>query len=533
MMEALPRLPDGWVWTSLEEMGSASEQPVLTGPFGTTIGPGDFVPRSNQAVPVVTIGCLRDTGVDLAKAAFVNARKAVELARYRLRSGDVLFSRMASVGRAGFVDELHAGALFNYHLMRLRLRDDALDAHFFIYYVRSSEVVRTYVRSVNHGMTRDGINTEQLLSMPVPLAPRALQDRIVGGIESLLSRLDAAVPSLARARAKLKAYRASVLKAAVEGRLVPTEAELARKEGRAYESAEVLLARILSERRHRWEEDELARMKAARKTPKDDKWKKRYKEPGQPELLAVSALSEGWTWAGISMVGDVQLGRQRAPIHHHGSHMRPYLRVANVFEDRIDTSDVMKMNFSPQDFETYRLAVGDILLNEGQSPHLIGRPAMYRGEVPGACFQNTLIRFKAASGVDPRFALVVFRAQLHNRRYMRIAQITTNIAHLGAGRFAEIEFPLPPTDEQRRIADEVERLMSVADAVESSLIHQQARSRRLRESILKWAFEGKLVDQDPADEPAEKLLARIRAERAAAAPAQKTRARARRLKTAS
>jgi type I restriction enzyme, S subunit len=330
----------------------------------------------------------------------------------------------------------------------------------------------------------------------------------------------------------LKVYRASVLKAAVEGRLVPTEAELARKEGRPYESAEMLLTRILIERRSRWEEAELARMKAAGKTPKDNKWKRKYKEPGRPELLDLSALPEGWTWARISMVGDVQLGRQRAPIHHHGSHMRPYLRVANVFEDRIDTRDVMKMNFTPREFETYRLAVGDILLNEGQSPHLIGRPAMYRGEVPGACFQNTLIRFKAAEGIDPRLALVVFRAQLHNRRYMRIAQITTNIAHLGAGRFAEIEFPLPPTDEQRRIADEVERLMSIADAVESSLIHQQARSGRLRKSILKWAFEGKLVDQRPTDEPAKKLLPRIRAE-LAPAPAKKTRARGRRLKAAS
>lgn len=68
--------------------------------------------------------------------------------------------------------------------------------------------------------------------------------------------------------------------------------------------------------------------------------------------------------------------------------MRPYLRVANVFEDRIDTSSVMEMNFTQEEFETYRLEDGDVLLNEGQSLHLVGRPAIYRGEVPGACSQT-------------------------------------------------------------------------------------------------------------------------------------------------
>ena len=113
----------------------------------------------------------------------------------------------------------------------------------------------------------------------LPLPPMPEQQRIVEAIDSYLTRLDDAVASLERAQAKLKAYRASVLKAAVEGRLVPTEASLARAEKRDYEPADVLLARILKERRRRWEEAELARLKAAGKTPKDDKWKAKYEEP--------------------------------------------------------------------------------------------------------------------------------------------------------------------------------------------------------------------------------------------------------------
>jgi type I restriction enzyme S subunit len=358
------------------------------------------------------------------------------------------------------------------------------------------------------------------------LAPRGEQDRIVEAIESHLTRLDDAVATLERVQRNLKRYRAAVLKAAVEGRLVPTEAELARAEGRRYEPASVLLERILAARRRRWEEAELAKMKAKGKAPKDERWKEKYEEPVAPDTAELPDLPEGWCWVRIDTAGHVQLGRQRSPAHHNGANMRPYLRVANVFEDRIDVADVMSMNFTAKEFESYRLDFGDILLNEGQSPHLVGRPAMYRNEAPGACFTNSLVRFQASTGVDPRFALLVFLAQLHMRRYMRIAQITTNIAHLGAGRFAEIEFPLPPLLEQSRIADEVDRLMTTTLATMASVAANLARIDRLRKSILKWAFEGRLVDQDPTDEPASALLDRIRAEREAAIGDSQTRGRA-------
>jgi type I restriction enzyme, S subunit len=104
-----------------------------------------------------------------------------------------------------------------------------------------------------------------------------------------------------------------------------------------------------------------------------------------------------WHWATVGDVGRVQLGRQRAPKYHAGPNMKAYLRVANVFEDRIDVTDVMSMQFDVEEFETYRLHAGDILLNEGQSPQLLGRPAMYRGELAEAAFTNSLIRFGCGS----------------------------------------------------------------------------------------------------------------------------------------
>jgi type I restriction enzyme S subunit len=184
------------------------------------------------------------------------------------------------------------------------------------------------------------------------------------------------------------------------------------------------------------------------------------------------------------------LGRQRAPKYHSGDNMRPYLRVKNVFEDRIDVTDVMEMQFSPQEFERYKLELGDILLNEGQSPELVGRPAMYRGEVPGACFTNSLIRFRAGNAVDPRFALYLFRHYLHAGRFQREARITTNIAHLSAGRFSSIEVALPPLAEQRRIVAAIEEHLSRLDAAVAQIETAEGRLRKLRSLIVDAATAG-------------------------------------------
>ena len=119
----LPKLPDGWAWATIAQIGDIGEQTVLTGPFGTNLKKEDF---TSEGIPVVTIGCLTEAGLNLDKAAFVSEEKASELNRYGLRLGDLLFSRMATVGRAGIVGQEADGCLFNYHIMRLRLDGDTV-----------------------------------------------------------------------------------------------------------------------------------------------------------------------------------------------------------------------------------------------------------------------------------------------------------------------------------------------------------------------------------------------------------------------
>ncbi|TBY44917.1 restriction endonuclease subunit S [Rhizobium leguminosarum] len=202
-----------------------------------------------------------------------------------------------------------------------------------------------------------------------------------------------------------------------------------------------------------------------------------------------------WKKSTVGSAGDVSAGRQRSPKNHYGENMQPYLRVANVFEDRISVDDIMTMHFEQKEFETYRLRHGDILLNEGQSLELVGRPAMFRNELDPVAFTNSLVRFRASGAVEPEYALLVFRHYLHSGVFRSIAKITTNLAHLGVSRFAALPFPLPPIDQQRDIArisrehlDNIERIRNEASRVESLL-------GALKKALRKEALAGKLARQ--------------------------------------
>lgn len=484
------QLPSSWCWTNIESLST-----VVRG--GSPRPAGD--PRYfGGPFPWITVGSitsdeqpyLRSTVEGLTEAGKERSRWIAPETLLLTNSGATLgVPKIALIG--GCINDGSVALLNVEYPLKL-----------YLYYFLKSQTKR--LRTINQGAAQPNLNTGIVKAISVPLAPENEQHRIVAKIEELFSDLDAGVAALKRAKSNLKRYRASVLKAAVEGKLT----EQWRAKHPATEPASALLARILKDRRLKWEADQLAKFAAAGKEPPKN-WRDKYVEPSPPDTTGLPELAADWTWASVQQVGSVQLGRQRAPQHHSGQYMRPYLRVANVFEDRIDTSDVMEMNFTPNEYETYRLGYGDIWLNEGQSMELVGRPAIYRDEVAGACFTNTLVRFRVYDNVDTDYALRVFLAYLKNGRFQKIATITVNIAHLGAGRFAEIEFPLPPIEEQAAIIQEVDRHFSLIDAAEATIELGLFRASRLRQSILKRAFEGKLVPQDPKDEPATALLKKL------------------------
>jgi type I restriction enzyme, S subunit len=215
----------------------------------------------------------------------------------------------------------------------------------------------------------------------------------------------------------------------------------------------------------------------------------------------------------VEQLGHVQLGRQRSPKNRSKDYPTPYIRAANLTEAGLSLTDVLDMEFKPSEVETYQLHEGDLIVSEASgSPDQVGKPAVWNDELPVCCFQNTVIRLRPHRTSSSEFLLTVFRHCYFNKIFAKIAA-GVGINHLSAAKFARIAIPLAPEPEQSEVVAEVERRLSILAQSESLITANLRRSARLRQSILKRAFEGKLVPQDPDDEPASVLLERIKIEK--------------------
>lgn len=368
------------------------------------------------------------------------------------------------------------------------------------------------IRRFGKGSTHTTIYFEAAEEFRVCLPPFAEQRRIVARLDDLLARSRRAKEELAAIPALLERYRQAVLAAAFRGDLTADW----RAEHPNVEPASELLKHIRAERRQRWEEAEFVRLKTKGKTPTDDRWKERYEEPAQPDPARLAPLPDGWVWSSIETVGDVHLGQQRAPQYQTGRYTRPYLRVANIKDDRIDFSDLNEMDFEPGEFEHYELQQGDVLLSEGQSPELVGQSAIYEGRVDGLCFQKTLHRFRRhGSAPSARFAQLVFRHYVRSGVFRLVSSLTVNLAHLTLVRLKPLEFPLPPTEEQRVIEERLAQALARIENVLFIASQELMRVGAIERALLTRAFRGELVPVEPSDELAPMMLERVRAERAA------------------
>lgn len=235
-----------------------------------------------------------------------------------------------------------------------------------------------------------------------------------------------------------------------------------------------------------------------------------------------ASLPSGWARKRIDEVGSVQLGRQRSPNDHTGPHMRPYMRSANITWSGWDLSDVKEMNFSPAEYETFNLQPGDVLLNEGSgSAKEVGKPAIWNGEIEGACFQNTLLRIRPA-GYLPELLRYCLLYVAPSGQFIRNTQ-GVNIIHIGKAGLAKTIIPVPPQDQQTRLLETLDLAFARADRLEAEAARARALLDRLESALLAKAFRGELVPQDPNDEPAQTLFDRIRTQRAAAPKAKRGR----------
>ncbi|TET34329.1 MAG: restriction endonuclease [Planctomycetota bacterium] len=369
----------------------------------------------------------------------------------------------------------------------------------------------------SQGGAQPFINQKALNSISLPIAPLDEQKRIVSKIEELFSYLDAGVATLKRVKENLKRYRVSILKAAVEGKLT----EKWRSENPVKEPAPKLLERILTERRKKWEENYLAECKAKnRKPPKD--WKKKYKEPAQPDTSNLPELPDGWCWATAEQLSYESMNGFGKRRQEKGKPVI-VLRLADILDGKVSYNDTRKINALDSEISKFRLTPNDILvLRVNGSADLVGRMVTFENEdTEPVLYCDHFIRLKfrfpeIANWLRLYADSKTVRDYIYHKKISSAGQNTVSQTTISS-----LAVPLPPIDEISAIVETYDQQFYSTKAYSAILQKSTLKASSLRQSILKRAFEGKLVPQEPDDEPASILLERIKAEREAAKPKKK------------
>ena len=482
-------LPDGWIAAKLEDICES-------------ITDGDHLPppQVENGVPFLVIGDVRTGTIDFEGCRKVPEAYFAGLSHSRKpRRGDLLYTVTGSFGIPVLVTTDQPFCVQR-HIAILRPAPNT-DVRYMRHALATS-MSFAEAAAIATGTAQKTVPLRGLRRLTIPLAPSQQQHHIVAAIESHFSRLDAATATLERVQRNLERYRGSVLTAAVEGRLVPTEAELAKKEGRSYEPASVLLKRIHAERRRRWEEAELARLKAKGKPPTDDRWKARYEEPAAPALEGLPELPEGWCWTSVAQVASISGGITKNANREKLPMQRPYLRVANVYANELRLNKIKHIGVSEDEAERTSLLPGDLLIVEGNgSVDQIGRVAMWDGSIAGCVHQNHIIRVRVEDPALAKWSLTWLLSANGRKHIEGAASSTSGLHTLSLSKVASLPLPLAPSVEQSRVRLEAERLLSEQDHLQGVLRQACHRAGRLRQAILKWAFAGRLVDQEQQPTP--------------------------------
>lgn len=286
------------------------------------------------------------------------------------------------------------------------------------------------------------------------------------------------------------------------------------------EPAGGLLRRILAERRRRWEQAERAKLLARGKPPTDDRWKARYEEPQGPKTADLPPRPKTWTWATVEQVcTDIvacphatQKWTSNGKVCVRTTEFRPgklLLDQARFVSDETVESRVARL----------RPAAGDVL--DSREGGILGIACMVPPDAE-LCLGQRMMLMRPA--VDGNLLMHVLNSPF---TLTAVKQLTGGSAspRLNVGDIRQFPVPIPPTDEQRTLSERIDDCMSIVDAVDDAVAHNFRRARSLRQAILRDAFAGKLVAQDPADEPAAALLERIRAREKPAVPPRLSRPR--------
>lgn len=503
-------LPNSWVWTKLSALGD-----VVAGGTPSTKEPTYWTDEINWISPADLTGysakTIKKGAKSVSKIGLANSSAKV------MPAGSVHFSTRAPIGyvvisseplatNQGFKSLVPAPGIFNEYVY---------------YYLMAS---RDYARKRASGTTFLELSGRAFGALPIPLAPTAVQHKIVAKIEELFSELDKGIESLKTAQAQLKVYRQAVLKHAFEGKLT---AQWREENKDKLKKSEQLLARIKRERAIRYEQ-QLQEWKAAVK-----KWEEGGKSGKKPTRLpkleeiphlslteteTLPSLPAGWSYLRLGLVIDEPKygSSKKCDYDYKGTGV---LRIPNVVRGVVNASDLKGAYFEEDEKRTYGLSSGDILvIRSNGSISIVGRCALISKAEEQYLYAGYLIRLRSNSAaLLPEYLAALLSSHLLRTQIEHKAESTSGVNNINSGEIQSLIIPMCSLSEQEVVVERLSISLSAIDAIEAEIDGQLLKADALRQSVLSKAFSGQLVAQDPNDEPASVLLDRIRAEREKAA----------------
>lgn len=535
-------IPSGWVWTTLGEIALINfRDPQL-----------HSLP-DNLSVTFVPMAAV-DAEQGVISDPEVRSLSTVKRGYKAFSDGDVLFAKITPSmenGKAAIAKDLKNGLGFGSTEFHILKPLGGIIPEWLFLFVRQESFRQDAKAQFSGTAGQLRVPERFITNYSIPLAPLPEQQRIVDEIERLFTRGDAGVAALERVQKKLERYKTSMLKAACEGELVPTEAELAQQEGREYEPAEVMLERILEERRKKWEAEEWERLieRAKKKVAKDqrkaaglphyirdlepgdweeiteevykkfllkdDKWKDKYVSPVEPDLENLWVLPDGWVWATLDQMSYHVTSGSRGWAKYYAQQGSLFVRVGNFNRRSIDLdlSDIVFVT-PPEgpEVERTRLILGDLLMTITADVGMVGAVDEHVLKW-GEAFINqhvSLVRFvisDVVKFVGYACASEIIQDQVKEKQYGATKQ------GLNLDDVKKLCIPLPPLAEQKCIIEELETKFPIISKQKATYEINGKKAIGLRQTILRDAFEGKLVPQNPKEEPASELLSRIQTER--------------------
>ena len=447
-------------------------------------------------LPVVNQKCVRWNGVNYDFVKYIHPDQSPKWAKERfLQCKDLLWNSTGTgtIGRACLFKHSGTPTVADSHITIVRAHQGCLLPEYLHYFVMSPFVQKQINEMQNGSTNQVELSKGTVEEMRLPVAPLAEQKRIIDKIARLFSYLDEGERLLEQVKKQISTYRQAVLKAAVTGELTK---EWRVANGGKIESGEKLLQRILEERRKSWQ------------------GRGKYEEPLTPDTNSLPELPDGWVWSslGALLTDDPQNGVY-FPKKSYGSGC-PIIRIDDFQIDWARPYEELQQVIAPPtDCTRYALNKGDFIVNRVNSLSHLGKSMRITSSHAGALFESNIMRFAVTSQIEQTYLELYLKSVIGRRRLTKNCKHAVNQASINQQDVMSTPVPLPSKDEQAHIVKKIKSNLDTSNKIDEFLTNHLRMSSRLRQSILKSAFSGELVGQDPNDEPASELLGRIHEEK--------------------